>query len=233
MTNTYFITGNGTEIGKTFVSTTLLLKLNDLGYSTIGMKPLASDAQNTKDGLRNNDALTLQQSASITLPYEKINPFVFEPPITPHLAAEKIGIKLSSTDLINHCKKTVEESNAEYAIIEGIAGWQVPLNEEETLADFAAALNVPVIFVAGIYLGCLNHSILTWQSMVSYNVPVAGWVANCIDPNMLEVDKNIATLKHWIKAPFLGKVPYLPDHNPHKSISYVNLPTITENICIA
>lgn len=208
MKKTYFITGTDTEIGKTYVSTFILHQLNQLGFRTIGLKPLASGSTNTQQGLKNEDALKLQKAASIKLPYELVNPFTFEPPIAPHLAAKKIGKTVCANDLIHHYHKIITNYENDYVIIEGIGGWLTPLNDKETLADWVVGLDVPVILVVGIKLGCLNHAILTWYSLQSHKINIAGWVANCIDTSALAQEENIAALKNWIKAPFLAKIPY-------------------------
>ena len=208
MKKTYFIIGTDTEIGKTYVSVKLLNQLNQLGFRTIGLKPLATGGIKTSQGLRNDDALKLQKAASLKLPYKMINPFIFEPPIAPHLAAKKIGKLIRAIDLIQHCQNVISHFDHDYTLIEGIGGWLTPLNNNEALADWVANLNVPVILVIGIKLGCLNHSLLTWQSLQVHKITVAGWIANCIDPNVLAEQENIETLKHWIKVPFLAKIPY-------------------------
>lgn len=225
MTQHIFITGTDTNIGKTYVTTRLLQQLKQHGYTTIGLKPLSSDCSLNSEGkLRNEDALSLQQAASINLPYEAVNPFAFAPPIAPHIAAAAAGIILTVAQLNEKLKPALDHV-ADFCLIEGVGGWRMPLNQQETMADFVKLNNFPVILVVGLRLGCLNHSILTAQAILNDNVALMGWVANCIDPQMKFVNENIEMLEAWIKAPLLGRVGYNQEitslsailHNPSTS----------------
>lgn len=208
MTHPIFITGTDTNIGKTYVTTGLLQQLKQQSYATIGLKPLSSGCFFNPEGeLRNEDALALQQAASINLPYELVNPFIFEPPIAPHIAAAAAGLKLTVAQLNEKIQPALNIA-ADFCLVEGVGGWRMPLNQEETMADFVKGNNFPVILVVGMRLGCLNHSILTAQAIQNDKITLLGWVANCIDPQMEFVDENIDMLQKWIKAPLLGKVTY-------------------------
>ncbi len=203
----YFITGTDTNIGKTFVATRLLEQLNKTGKKTLGFKPIASGCEKTPNGLRNEDALALQQAASIACPYELVNPFAFAPPIAPHIAAAQQQITISIEQLIQAAKQ-LDTLQPDVIVVEGAGGWTVPINDQHSFADFAKALNFPVILVVGMRLGCLNHAILSYQSIVQAGVPLAGWVANCIEPMMPYLQENIDTLRAAIKAPLIEVVPF-------------------------
>lgn len=203
----YFVTGTDTGVGKTHISEGLLHVLNQEGLLTIGLKPIASGCLHTPEGYRNTDAVTLQSAASVYLPYEYVNPFAFKDPIAPHIEAELIGKCLTSERLLRVCKPALS-ANAEIGIIEGIGGWFVPLNDHETMADFVKALNVPVILIVGMRLGCLNHTLLTCEAIQAMGIKLAGWVANCINPEMLMLEANILALESRIEAPLLAKVDY-------------------------
>jgi dethiobiotin synthetase len=196
-----FITGTDTEIGKTYVSAALLRALNHLGLNTIGLKPIASDAESTPDGLRNIDALTLQKAASIRLPYQQVNPFVFAPAIAPHIAAKNSGVNLSIKNILTACQPALDNQKADVIVIEGAGGWLVPLNDQEYFADLPKAFDAFVILVVGMRLGCINHTLLTWESLQHRKVKIAGWIANCIDPNMKNFTDNLQTLTQHIGEP--------------------------------
>ena len=204
----YFIAGTDTGIGKTTAAALLLNQLNAEGKRTIGLKPVASGCDATAQGLRNADALILQQHASVTLPYDTINPYAFAPPIAPHIAAQASGVTLSVNDLVQKCQKIQRAHPTSTLLIEGVGGWCVPLNDQETMADFASALGLPVILVVGMRLGCINHTLLTWASIKQAGVPTAGWIANQIDPNLLAYQENIQTLKSRLDAPLRQVIPY-------------------------
>lgn len=200
-----FVTGTDTEIGKTYIAVGLVHYFNQKGLSTIGLKPVASGCTFEGNRLINRDALKLQKAASVNLPYHMVNPFSFEPAIAPHIAALDGQTNLSINRLTNACVNAFE-TRADVAIIEGAGGWMTPLNEQETLADFVSHMDFSVILVVGMRLGCLNHALLTYQSIKHSGCKVRGWVANCIEPNMEVFKDNLETLRNWINAPCLGVI---------------------------
>ena len=154
-----FITGTDTGVGKTVVACALVRGLRAQGLRVAVMKPVASGAQRTPDGLRNADALALAASAGYEGPYEDLNPYCFEPPISPHIAAKEAGIEID-TSKIRHVYDTLAAS-ADWVVVEGAGGWFAPLNERQTMADIAWGLTMPALLVVGLKLGCLNHAHLT------------------------------------------------------------------------
>lgn len=201
-----FITGTDTGIGKTTISRILLKQFNKKGYKTVGLKPLASGCTlNQKNQLENEDALNLQKTASVFSDYETINPIALIDAVAPHLAAQKMKIELTKKLLLKKIISSISK-DADINIIEGAGGWCIPLNDHEQYSDAIIDLKIPVILVIGIRLGCLNHAILTFQSMLQQQAQLIGWIANCVDSNMLEISSNIDTLKQWVKRPCLGIV---------------------------
>jgi len=207
MAQGYFITGTDTECGKTEITLGLMRLLQSKGESVSGMKPVASGALATNDGLRNGDAQRILQQASNPAPYDLVNPFAFEPPIAPHLAAVIAEHKISF-ELILECYERLS-SLTDRVIVEGVGGWRVPLSEDGDLSDLALALGLPVVLVVGMKLGCINHALLTVESILGKGLSLAGWVANIVDPDMLEQDANLATLRESIHAPCIGVVPHM------------------------
>lgn len=206
----YFITGTDTEVGKTTITISLLQASRCLGFTTLGLKPLASGCQNTKAGLRNEDARRLQRESTIQLPYEQINPVSLQDSVAPDIAARRVGRLLCVNELVAGMQPALS-SQADLTVIEGIGGWHVPLNRMETMADFVKVLNVPVIMIVGLRLGCLNHAILTAQAICASGLHLCGWVANCICPSTDAIDENIVTLTGCLDAPLLGVVQYQQD----------------------
>lgn len=204
----YFITGTDTEIGKTTVAAGLLRAARLRGLSTAAVKPVAAGCMRTADGLRNDDALTLQAECEPPLAYELLNPVALEPAIAPHIAAEEAGLQLTARHLAQACRQ-VFQHNADMTLVEGAGGWRVPLNDRQTLADLAIELGEPVILVVGLRLGCINHALLTLESIAADGLHVAGWVANQVDPQMDRQQSNLDTLRKLISAPLLGVVPRL------------------------
>ncbi len=203
----YFTTGTDTECGKTEITLGLMHLLQAKGKSVVGMKPVAAGAVATEEGLRNDDAQRILQQASKPVPYDLVNPYAFEPAIAPHLAAGEIDQEISF-EVILECYERLS-TLADLVIVEGVGGWRVPLSTDGDVSDLALAIGLPVILVVGMKLGCLNHALLSVDSIQAKGLTLAGWVANTMDQDMLELEANMETLKQEIEAPCLGLVPNL------------------------
>jgi len=212
----YFITGTDTGCGKTLVSVALLEYFKAQGHSCLALKPVATGSDNTSAGLRNADALLLQQHSSVALSYPDINPFVYQDPVSPHLAAAATGKPIVIAEIVDQFRRL--QNRAQSIIIEGVGGWYAPLSPRFTVADMASALGIPVILVVGLRLGCLNHAILSARAITQSGLPFAGWVANTIDPAMACRQENIDTLCQIIPAPLLASIPYHQETNTERSI---------------
>jgi dethiobiotin synthetase len=215
-----FITGTDTGCGKTRVALGMMQKLQQQGNTVLGMKPIASGAEMTQQGLRNEDAVRIRSQASIEVPYELINPYVYEPAIAPHLAAAQVEKPILIEEILQEYQRL--SNQADQVLIEGVGGWHVPLGEHDTLADLARALNLPVVMVVGLRLGCLNHALMTAECMLNAGVTFAGWIANQTEQKMPAREENLATLQAWLPAPCLGDIPYLPDPGPQTIASYLS-----------
>lgn len=210
----WFITGTDTGVGKTRVSVALMTYLQSRGRSVLGMKPVATGAVDNGHGLRNEDALMLQRHGSREVAYDILNPYVFEPAIAPHIAARQAGVEFDLEHIRRNFVNLTDQ--ADVVLVEGVGGWQVPLREDFTIANLAQAMDIPVILVVGVRLGCLNHSLLSADSIARSGVGFAGWVANIIDPKMPNIPEYLQFLEKNLEVPLLGIVPYLrdPDQMP-------------------
>lgn len=221
MARGYFITGTDTGIGKSWCSAGIMRKLRQQGHSVVGMKPVASGCVETPEGLRNEDALLLQQQASLAVDYDWVNPYSFRPAIAPHVAAEQAGVRIKIGKILEHYLQLKEK--ADCIVVEGVGGWLVPLNDAESVADLALALKLPVILVVGLRLGCINHALLSAESIRASGCELAGWIANTIDPQMTEPQPTIEAISRRIDAPLLGTVPYLAQLEADKVAEHLNL----------
>jgi dethiobiotin synthetase len=213
MKKSFFITGTDTGVGKTCATVALMHYFKQQGQTVLGMKPVAAGCEWMDGQFKNEDALLLQEHASDQLQYTDINPYAFELPVSPHLAAKDNPVKI---------EKIVESfiaisNKAEVVLVEGAGGWFAPLNKEQDIADLAQALNIPVILVVGIKLGCINHAKLTFQAINATDIQCHGWLAVCNDADMQCLGKNIETIKEMASAPLLGVLPYM------KKIDYQKL----------
>ena len=200
------VTGTDTGVGKTQISLALISLLKQRGQRVAGMKPIASGCYMTPDGLRNDDAMVLNQQANVQLNYDDINPYAFELPIAPHIVARKIGEEIDES--VIHRQFYQIQKKADSVVVEGAGGWFVPINNKLTMADVAIRLGLPVVLVVGIRLGCINHALLTVEAIKCSGLPFYGWVANNIVENT-ESDAIIESLKDRIPVPCLGVVPVL------------------------
>jgi len=208
----FFITGTDTGVGKTLISAGLLIAAKNCGFTTAALKPVAAGCEKTAEGLRNDDALLLQSVITQPLLYEQINPYALEAAVAPHIAAQQEKRSLSVDRLAGFCRGVL--NGADLTLVEGAGGWRVPINPRETLADLAKNLQLPVIIVVGVRLGCINHALLTFDAIVRDGVPVAGWIANCIDADMPVLQENIASLRQRLPIPCLAVVPFLSEAAP-------------------
>jgi dethiobiotin synthetase len=171
---TFFIAGTDTDVGKTLVAAGLLVAAKNHGLTTAALKPLAAGCEKTESGLRNADALLLQSVITQPLMYEQINPIALESAIAPHIAAQQEKRILSADRIAGFCRGSLNQ--ADFTLVEGAGGWRVPLNPQETLADVAKILRLPVILVVGVRLGCINHALLTVEAICQlYRCGYAGF----------------------------------------------------------
>ncbi len=225
----FFVTGTDTGVGKTEVTAALMHGLRQQGVRVGAMKPIASGCDRQGEQLRNADALRLQTLCSDqTLGYERINPYAYEPGIAPHIAARDRGEEISIAELRERFRALAKD--ADCVLVEGVGGFEVPLGEVETTADLARELDLPVILVVGMRLGCLNHALLTYAAIARVGLPCAGWVANCVDPDMARVQENVDTLRLRFAAPLLGVVPWLPTADSETVVPFLDIAALQHGV---
>jgi dethiobiotin synthetase len=202
----YFVTGTDTGVGKTHVACKLIKDYVAQGYKVIGMKPVAAGCELVDGAWVNEDVLKLEAVSNVSAPRHLVNPYSFNEAIAPHIAAEKAGVEIN-IDVIKQAFEVLTEL-ADIVIVEGAGGFLVPLNNEKTMADLALALNIPIILVVVMRLGCINHSLLTIEAIQARKLTLHGWVANQIDPNMHALVENEAALVARIAQPKLLSLAY-------------------------
>ena len=200
MASTIFVTGTDTGVGKTQVAVALVRALRAEGLRVGVMKPVASGCERTPDGLRNDDARLLIEAAGRPLVYADVNPYAFEPPIAPHLAAGAVGVQIDTAVLDAAFRRLA--ADCDVMVVEGAGGWRVPLTATLSIADWVAEQRWPVLLVVGLRLGCLNHAALSADA-IAERVPLLGWIANRIPPEQAEWADNVETLQSTLDAPML------------------------------
>jgi dethiobiotin synthetase len=204
----YFVTGTDTGVGKTLVSAALLHALARRHARVAGMKPVAAGAIEADGMLTCEDALALRSASTVAVPPELDNPVLLPEPLSPHIAAERAGVRIDIAEIARRYQALAGYADA--VVVEGAGGFQVPLSPTETGADLAERLALPVLLVVGLRLGCLNHAALTADAIRARGLVLAGWIANRIDPSMQAQQENIAWLAQRLAAPMLADVPYSP-----------------------
>lgn len=248
MSITIFVAGTDTDAGKTYISCGLLRAFTTLGWTTLGIKPVASGCRLYNGRLENPDTLLLQQASSERFAHEDVTPFAFEAPISPNIAAAITRRSLSVKQLNQQLVRVLAHP-ARARVMEGCGGWHVPLNDCETMADFVLSNRFPVLLVVGMRLGCLNHAQLTLRSMLQANINVLGWVGNCITPEMLNRNENISYLKRALPVPCAGIVEHgarpednidirmllsrLHGHAHQQDYQQASVKSLSDNGCIA
>ena len=209
-----FVTGTDTGVGKSLVSAALLHALSRHHPRVVGMKPIAAGTEWVNGVLANDDVLALRAASTITVPADLDNPVLLDDPVSPHIAAARAGLTVDVAHIAD-CYRALA-ALADAVVVEGAGGFMVPLSLDETGADLAAALGLPVVLVVGLRLGCLNHALLTAQAIRAQGLTLAGWVANHVEPTMLAQGENIAFLAERLRAPLLATITFLTDADPRQ-----------------
>lgn len=199
-----FVTGTDTDAGKTYISAALLRHFAAQSLRVVGMKPVASGAKELDGVLHNSDVTQLRQASNVQADVRWINPYCFAPAIAPHIAAQQAGVAID----LQQIKQAYEQlcGMADVVVVEGAGGWLVPLNGQQTIADLAQLLDIPIVLVVRIRLGCINHALLSVADIQRRGLTLLGWVANCMEDEMPVMQENIATLQQLIAAPCLAVV---------------------------
>lgn len=219
MTQAYFITGTDTEIGKTHATCALLAHATQAGLRVVGLKPIAAGTD--PDG-QNDDVRRLMLASNVALENRIVNPWLFDEPVSPHIAAHHAGIEITLPPITASFQSAC--SQADLVLVEGVGGIYAPLSDTLMQPDLIRALDIPVILVVGLRLGCLNHALLTAAALAKEGCRLAGWVGNHIDPDFQAQTDNIATLRQRLRAPCLGILPFDPLATPSTLAAAVNLP---------
>ncbi len=223
----YFVTGTDTDCGKTFVSATLLARAKSKQLSNLAVKPVAAGCEIENGCLVNSDAKQLMSQLNQSISYEQVNPVALKPAIAPHIAAQEVNLDLSVENLAQHCRKVLAKPH-DFGVVEGAGGWLVPLNSTETMADLASELQLPVIVVVSMKLGCISHALLTVSSILNMQCEIFGWVANRVQPEMSRFEENLTTLKKRMPGKYLGCIPHIESGSVEAAIDYILLPTETQ-----
>ena len=215
-----FVTGTDTDVGKTLISCAMLHALNQLGVPAVGMKPIAAGAIWRAGAWHNDDADALAASSNVALSPELTTPYLLRTAIAPHIAAALDGITIDPAHIFSCYKNITQKSDA--IVVEGVGGFRVPLSANYDSADMAVQFGLPIVLIVGLRLGCINHALLTAESIATRGLVLAGWVANTVDPTMQNLSESVIGLTQRLSAPLLGVVPHLAAASAANAVSHVD-----------
>lgn len=216
----YFITGTDTEIGKTLVTSAMLYAFKQAGVKAAGMKPIAAGAELINGVLHQEDVERLRAESSYQIPPELTVPYPLLEACAPHVAAQLEGTTIDLA-YVRECYDRVKQG-AEAVVVEGVGGFRVPLTAPYDTADMAQRLQLPIVLVVGLRLGCLNHALLTAEAIEARGLTLAGWVANVVDPHMRHLQANVEALTEYLPAPLLGCIPRLGDATAEEAAKHLD-----------
>jgi dethiobiotin synthetase len=202
-----FITGAGTDIGKTYVACALLRTLGEAGHPVMALKPVVSGVGSVGDPeFDASDTARLLRAAGVaptSQAIEACSPWRFAAPLSPDMAAAAEGRTLSLADVVAWTRRQIEDAEPDaLVLIEGVGGVMSPLAQDGLVLDWIAALNAPTLLVAGNYLGAISHALTALATLKSRGVEVAGLVVSETEGATVTLDATVSAL-----ARYVGDVP--------------------------
>ena len=222
MTAAWFVVGTDTGIGKTHASCALLHALARRHARVCGMKPIAAGGVESPDGFTNEDSIAHRAASTVRVPPALDNPILLPEPLSPHIAAARAGRPIAFAPVLAAVDALRALTDA--LVVEGAGGFLVPLSDSQTGADLAVALQMPLVLVVGMRLGCLNHALLTAAAIRARGLELAGWIANRVDPDFLCPDENLAYLRSHLGAPLWADLPFSASPDPRADADRFTLP---------
>lgn len=202
-----FITGTDTGVGKTIITTMMIRSYKEQGLIVNGMKPVASGCRRTEQGLISDDALMIQTAGSTLTEYTEINPVALETPCSPNFAAQLENRSIYLQEVEETCLRMLSRDG--YLIVEGIGGWRTPVFGNDGMVQLVRRLQLPVLLVVGLRLGCINHAMLTYEALLADKVRFAGWISNLLDPEYTTSEKTVSCLAGVFGCDPLAMIPHV------------------------
>ena len=224
----FSITGTDTEIGKTAVTAGLAHAFALSGRRVAARKPISAGQDFVDGQWRNDDVERLRAAGNMGLTSAEVGALQLRTACAPHIAARLEDEAIVREPLL-HALRWVG-GRADVALVEGVGGFRVPLNDSWDTADLAVDLGLPVILVVGLRLGCINHALLTAEAILARGLRLAGWVANTADPHQPHVADNLSALSARLDpiagGPCWGHVPRLTDPSPAAVAAHLQQPLL-------
>ncbi len=207
-----FITATGTDIGKTFVAAGLIRHLRGAGRAVDAIKPVVSGFD--PDAWQDSDPAALLAALGRPIAseeVERISPWRFEAPLSPHMAAQREGRAITFPEVVEFCRRSIAGRRG-VLLIEGIGGIMVPLDDHRTVLDWMSVLRIPIILVAGSYVGTMSHTLTSLEVLVRRNLNVAAVVVSESQASAASLEATVATVQRFANSIDVVGIPRLaPD----------------------
>jgi dethiobiotin synthetase len=198
-----FITGTGTDVGKTFVGASLIRHLRQMGRSVDAIKPVVSGFDPGQPAASDPGILLQALGFPVTLQnIERISPWRFRAAISPDLAARREGRRIDVDDVVAYCKSAIEDRR-EILLVEGVGGIMVPLDEQRTVLDVMMALQLPLILVVGSYLGTISHTLTALDALFRRDMAVLAIIVSETPGSPVPLDETVAAIARFAE-PVIG-----------------------------
>jgi dethiobiotin synthetase len=192
-----FITATGTDIGKTFVTAGLIRHLRAAGRAADAVKPVVSGFE--PNAWHESDPAVLLAALGRPLTpdeLDRISPWRFRAPLSPHMAARREGRAIDFQEVVDFCRRTMAARSG-FLFIEGIGGIMVPLDDHRTVLDWMSMLRIPIVLVAGSYVGTMSHTLTSLEVLVRRNLNVAAVVISESEGSAASLEDTVATLQRF------------------------------------
>jgi dethiobiotin synthetase len=219
---TIFITATGTDIGKTFVTAGLVRHIRAAGRTVDAIKPVVSGFD--PDAWQESDPAMLLAALGRPITLEeagRVSPWRFAAPLSPHMAARREGGAIEFQEVVEFCRRSMAARRG-VLLIEGIGGIMVPLDDRRTLLDWISVLRIPIILVAGTYVGTMSHTLTSLEVLVRRNLNVAAVVISESEASAASLDDTVATLQRFAASIDVVGIPRLaPGTTEHPAFARI------------
>jgi dethiobiotin synthetase len=205
-----FVTATGTDIGKTFVTAGLIRQFRAAGREADAIKPVVSGFDPAAWQDSDPAALIAALGRPLTLDEaERVSPWRFAAPLSPHMAARQEGRAIAYTEVVELCRRRMAARRG-VLLIEGIGGIMVPIDDRHTVLDWMTLLRIPVILVAGTYVGTVSHTLTALEVLVRRNLNVAAVVISESQGSAASLEDTVATVERFAGVIDVVGIPRLP-----------------------
>jgi dethiobiotin synthetase len=213
-----FVTGSGTDVGKTFLSAALIRHWRAAGQTVAAFKPVVSGFDPATP--ESSDPGVLLAALGRPTEIGTISPWRFAAPLSPDMAAAREGRALDFNAIVEFSRRAV--ASADRVLIEGVGGVMVPLDERHTVLDWMSALRLPLLLVAGSYLGTISHTLTALRVLAQRNLTIAAVaISESVAPGA-PLDETVATIARFADLIDVVSVPRLSsDAHHHPAIARI------------